>query len=277
MKAAAPLTEIKYWKKDSFFNAGLASYKLAHHCFPRHFHEHYVIELVVKGADQFYCDGKTHMANPHQIVFINPGEVHTGSTVSDSELHYYSISPSGASLQQIAASAGKSLHNDFCFQQALTDQPLLVHKMLALFRALESSDTETLYYEELFFDFMDAAMAGASFMQDNAAIKYKKDIRISMLIDFIRGSFKESVSLQQMAEQVNISPVHLVRLFKAATGLSPYEYLLVLRMEHAKQLLQKGHSVQDAAWESGFYDASHFNRLFRKISGATPKVFRSSK
>lgn len=278
MKAAAPLTEIKYWKNESFFSTGLASYKLTHHSFPKHFHEHYVIELVVKGADQFYCDGKTHMAAPHQIVFINPGEVHTGSTVSDNELHYYSISPSIKSLQQIAALSGRSLYNDFCFQHALTNHPLLVHKMLLLFRAVESSFTESLHREELFLDFVNAAIDSISSVQDeNVAIKHGKDIRMTILIDFIRSSFKESISLQQMAAQVNISPVHLIRLFKAVTGLSPYEYLLILRIEHAKQLLQKGHSVQDAAWESGFYDASHFIRLFRKISAASPKVFRSSK
>lgn len=277
MKAAIPLTEIKYWKKESFFDTGLASYKLSHHSFPRHFHEHYVIELVVRGADQFYCDGKMYMAAPHQIAFINPGEVHTGSTVSDNELHYYSVSPSGKSLQQIAALSGESLHNDFRFQHALTDQPLLVNKMLALFKALESPGTETLRCEELFIDFMNAAISNPSDITYRDGIKRGKDARILTLIDFMRGSFKKSLSLKQMADEANISPVHLVRLFKAATGLSPYEYLLVLRTEYAKLLLQKGHSVQDAAWESGFYDASHFNRLFRKISGATPKVFRSSK
>ena len=80
-----------------------------------------------------------------------------------------------------------------------------------------------------------------------------------------------------MAEQINVSPFHLIRLFKNATGLSPYEYLLSLRMEHAKQLLQKGYSVKQAAWKAGFYDTSHFNRLFRKVSGTNPKIFRSSK
>ena len=102
-------------------------------------------------------------------------------------------------------------------------------------------------------------------------------MRVQQLIDFIHASFTEQISLQQMAEQVRTSPFYLIRLFKAATGLSPYEYLLVLRIEHAKQLLEKGYAVQDAALESGFYDASHFNRLFRKVSGANPKIFRPSK
>lgn len=277
MKAAAPLAEIKYWKDKSFFSTGLASYKLAHHSFPRHFHEHYVIELVVKGADQFYCDGKTHTATAREIVFINPGEVHTGSTISDNELHYYSISPSVESLKQIAALSEMPLKEDFCFKHALTDQPSLVHKMLALFKALESSFTESLHCEELFLDFINAAINNESGTTNHDRIQEGRDPRIFSLIGFMRGSFKESISLKQMADLVNISPVHLIRLFKAVTGLSPYEYLLILRIEHARQLLQKGYSVQDAAWESGFYDASHFIRLFRKISAATPKVFRSSK
>ena len=105
----------------------------------------------------------------------------------------------------------------------------------------------------------------------------EKDTRVQLLIDYMRSHFKEEISLQQLALLVNLNPFHLVRLFKKAIGLSPYEYLLIVRAEHARQLLRSGYQVQEAALEAGFYDASHFNRLFRKIAGTSPKSFRSSK
>ncbi|HEY6978539.1 MAG TPA: AraC family transcriptional regulator [Chitinophagaceae bacterium] len=276
MKISAPLTEIKYWRTKQFFNVGLASYTLSHHNFPRHFHEHYVIELVVKGADKFYCNGKTYTATPGELVFINPGEVHTGSTVSDTPLHYYSISPDRNELLQIASLLERSLPQDICFQHTLSLQSELAHKISLLFHGIQSSHTESLQCEELFLDFMNTLIDVTS-ASNNDFKTSAKDLRIQQLIDFIHASFIEPLSLQQMAEQVRISPFHLIRLFRTATGLSPYEYMLILRTEHAKQLLQKGYSVQDAAWEAGFYDTSHFNRMFKKMSGTTPKVFRSSK
>jgi AraC-like DNA-binding protein len=277
MKVPAPTAEIKYWRSERFFNIGLASYTLMHHSFPRHFHEHYVIELVIQGADKYYCNGKTITASPNELVFINPGEVHTGSTLFDTRLHYYSISPRRNELQHVASILERSLPRDFSFQHSLLRQPQLAYKMLLLFHAVQTSCTESLECEELFLDFMNALIDNASYASNDNFKTQRKDIRIQQLIDRMHASFTESLSLQQMAEQVRISPFYLIRLFRTATGLSPYEYLLNLRIEHAKQLLQKGHGVQDAALEAGFYDASHFNRLFRKISGTTPKIFRSSK
>ena len=277
MKISAPTVEIKYWKAEQFFNVGLATYKLTHHSFPRHFHEHYVIELVVLGADKFYCDGKTYTATPGELVFINPGEVHTGNTAFNTPLHYYSISPNRNELQQIASMLERSLPQDFSFQYTLSHQSELAHKMLLLFHAVQSPWTESLQYEELFLDCMSVLIDNASSAPDNNFKPSTKDVRIQQLIDFMHASFIEPLSLQQMAEQVRISPFHLIRLFRAATGLSPYEYMLILRTEHAKQLLHKGYRVQDAAWKAGFYDASHFNRMFKKVSGTTPKIFRSSK
>jgi AraC-like DNA-binding protein len=98
-----------------------------------------------------------------------------------------------------------------------------------------------------------------------------------LLIDFIRLHYKEDISLQQLADKTWLNPFHLIRLFKKFVGVSPYDYLLIIRAERAKQLLRKGFKVQDAAAESGFYDSSHLNRVFYKIAGMSPKSFRSSK
>ncbi len=80
-----------------------------------------------------------------------------------------------------------------------------------------------------------------------------------------------------MAALVNLNPFHLTRLFKKTTGLTPYDHLLILRTEYARQLLGKGYKVQEAAREAGFYDSSHLNRSLRKIAGTSPKSFLSSK
>lgn len=273
MKAAKPTAEIKCWKNNSFPGTIFSGYRLLNHSFPKHFHEHYVIEAVVSGADKFFCNGKTHTATAHEIVFINPGEVHTGSTILHNELHYYSITPAIKELQKIAVLLEKALPADFSFEQSLTNKPQLAQKMLLLFKTMETFGANCLQAEELFLDFMNEVLDCAN-KNSNTEIKSSKDKRVVQLINWIHSSFQEQLSLQQMAAYINVSVFHLLRIFKAATGLSPYEYLLILRMEHAKQLLQHGSSVQNAAWSAGFYDASHFNRLFRKLSGANPKNFR---
>ncbi len=231
----------------------------------------------MQGADKFYCDGKTYTANTHDLVFINPGEVHTGSTVSDEPLHYYSINPTKHELEQIAMTLQRSLPGDFYFRKTLSDRAESLKKILHFFNAFHPKAADTIHYEEFFFDFMNDLFDEGCCTKEAILKEDKKDPRIRQIVDFIQSKFKEPLSLQQMALHVNVSPFHLIRLFKKATSLSPYEYLIIKRIEYAKQLLRQGIDVQEAALESGFYDASHFNRLFRKIAGASPKIFHSSK
>ena len=276
MKAAVPFTRFSLWRKDSLFNIDFASYSLSHHHFPRHFHDHYVIELVVNGVDNFYCDGKNYTAENDQLVLINPGEVHTGNTVSDTPLQYYSLYPDKKALQQVAASLGICLPEDFYFQRSLLDQSRLTEKFKMLFNSFDSTYS-VLQQQEFFFDCMYELLQPADVADHQSSLPYNKDNRVQLLIDFMYSHYKEDISLQQLADLVRVNPFHLVRLFKKSVGISPYDYLLIVRAENAKQLLRKGFKVKDAATASGFYDSSHFNRMFYRIAGTSPKSFRSSK
>ena len=69
---------------------------------------------------------------------------------------------------------------------------------------------------------------------------------------------------------------HLVRAFRAEVGLPPYEYLTHLRISKAKELLQRGALVAEAAQAVGFYDESQLHRHFRRIAGITPGRFSRS-
>ncbi|MZQ84170.1 helix-turn-helix domain-containing protein [Paenibacillus sp. 5J-6] len=84
------------------------------------------------------------------------------------------------------------------------------------------------------------------------------------------------VGLTWMSNELGISPQHLNTLFRKAFGLSPYQYLLQLRLQKSKELLITGHNltVKQIAETTGFLDASHFISTFRKSVGVTPDVFR---
>ncbi|MEO8766636.1 MAG: AraC family transcriptional regulator, partial [Ginsengibacter sp.] len=103
------------------------------------------------------------------------------------------------------------------------------------------------------------------------------DNRMDIVIDFINSNFKKQLSLQIFSDMVHLDPFHLLRIFKKAMGVSPYDYLITMRVEFAKTLLKKGLLVQDAAIEAGFYDTPHFCRLFKRTTGISPKDYRSYK
>jgi AraC family transcriptional regulator len=81
-----------------------------------------------------------------------------------------------------------------------------------------------------------------------------------------------------MAAVARLSSYHFARQFKAATGLPPHEYVIVRRVERAKQFLQGGASLSlaEVAVQAGFSDQSQFSRHFKRILGVTPGQFRRS-
>jgi AraC family transcriptional regulator len=89
--------------------------------------------------------------------------------------------------------------------------------------------------------------------------------------------FSCDLSLQALANESGYSRVHFVRMFKAATGYTPHNYLLNLRLERARELLKNpSPSLIDIALDCGFSSHSHMSRLFHKSVGVTPSAYRRS-
>jgi AraC family transcriptional regulator len=87
--------------------------------------------------------------------------------------------------------------------------------------------------------------------------------------------FSCDLSLQALANESGYSRVHFIRMFRAATGYSPHNYLLNLRLERARELLKNSSlSLIDIALDCGFSSHSHMSRLFHKGVGITPSAYR---
>src|SRR5208337_1093799 len=82
------------------------------------------------------------------------------------------------------------------------------------------------------------------------------------------------VTLAQLSKKVGLSPFHLQRLFKRATGLSPREYQSARRMQHVKNGLRKGEDVTTALYDAGFGSPSRLYENSNQQLGMTPGAYR---
>jgi AraC family transcriptional regulator len=99
--------------------------------------------------------------------------------------------------------------------------------------------------------------------------------KMSRLIEFIEENLDGDLSLHAMAEEVEISPLYLARAFKAAIGQSPHQYVLVRRIERAKELLRNTDlPVVDVAMAAGFSSQSHLSHWFLRHVGVSPAAYR---
>ena len=101
------------------------------------------------------------------------------------------------------------------------------------------------------------------------------DDEIDSVILYIKNHYEENLSLKTLSNHANLSPNYFVRKFKERTGYSPLQFVNVMKMERAKYLIeQSDHSIGKIMEQLGFYDASHFSKLFKKYCGYSPKNFR---
>lgn len=104
------------------------------------------------------------------------------------------------------------------------------------------------------------------------------DRLITEVKEYVADHLSEKLNVQKLAEQVYMSSTHFSRVFKHQTGFTPYEYIMISRMNRAKELLhQTDLSIAQIAYASGFNSESNFIHSFSKNTGMSPKKFRKLK
>jgi AraC family transcriptional regulator len=98
--------------------------------------------------------------------------------------------------------------------------------------------------------------------------------KLQQALDYIQAHLAEEVSLEAVATELGMSPYYFARLFKQATGYSPYQYVIRCRIERAQELMvQESRSISSIALKVGFASQSQFGRHFKRLTGMTPKQF----
>jgi AraC-like DNA-binding protein/quercetin dioxygenase-like cupin family protein len=101
---------------------------------------------------------------------------------------------------------------------------------------------------------------------------------IDVAIDFLSKHLDKTLTLEDMAREVNLSPSHFSFIFKKKTGFSPIEYFNHLKVQKACQyLLFTNLRIKEIAQEVGIEDPYYFSRLFTKVMGTAPNEYREKK
>jgi AraC-like DNA-binding protein len=109
------------------------------------------------------------------------------------------------------------------------------------------------------------------------SVASRRSHSLSWVPSYLSFNIGEPLSVAQMARRANLSPSRFGAVFRQHFGLSPHQYLLRLRIEHAQSLLTTTDlPLRDIAESCGFADAHHFSKAFKRIVGVSPGAYRQS-
>ena len=101
--------------------------------------------------------------------------------------------------------------------------------------------------------------------------------RLQELLRYLQTNYNRKITLQDIADHVNLSKSECSRFFKKATGETIFEYLLKYRIEKSIELLRTTDmTITEIAYETGFMSQSYYDQRFRKIKGISPLKYRNS-
>jgi AraC-like DNA-binding protein len=247
-----------------------ASYR--RHQFARHSHATYAIGVVTCGEEQFHYRGELRRAGVGSLAILEPGEPHDGRAARPEGWAYRVLYPTEAMLFD-----GRDARA--AFREPIVTDARSVHLVRAAHEELTAGVDPLAAQSRLAWAFEAVIqrhgvlrpVPGGPRASDAAAGRKVAEIRDRLLADL-----RCAPSLRELAAGVELSPFHMLRVFREATGFPPHAWLVLERVCHARHLLAAGRSPADVAGVVGFADQAHLTRWFKRVTGVTPAAFRNS-
>jgi AraC family transcriptional regulator len=141
-------------------------------------------------------------------------------------------------------------------------------RLFQCFRQAEHADP--LSFESIACELLDTVQASRNRRADTAPQWFRR------ALELLNAAIPDGCSISELAHQTGVHPVHLARVFRSSTGLSPGEYLQRLRCDRACDLLLNSKfALSEVAVDCGFYDQSHMTRMLRRYARTTPRALRA--
>jgi len=240
------------------------------HTFTPHFHEEYAIGIFLSGSQEKFYRGSTHIIREGQICVMNPGEVHSASPVDQEGWTYRILYANAPLLRDISTQISEKEQGYPFFPNPVIDDRELFEVIFNLHLILENPEFSLLEKESAFVDAMEQLILKYADAQSQIQILKSSDKHIKKVKEYLDQNYGEDISLELLSELTKLSPYYLLRLFKKQVGSTPHKYLTQRRIKKAKEFLNRGDSLSDVAYKTGFVDQSHFTNRFKTIVGITP-------
>lgn len=282
------------------FYSGTSSDVPAHFHVDRHWHHNMECLLIRQGTYQIELNMETLLLHEGDICLINSGELHMLTSLSNEACHDAIVFP-----PQLLSFSYADRIQDEVISPLLSHTVILPHIVrkdcyyyLEIYTCLshivnnwlttcnytkESAATipsqDSYFYTKLhLLELLHILHSNHAFLETDTVVsasEKEKIDRYKTIVSFMKANIQNKITLEQLSEVAQCNPQYLCHFFKDFSDQTPIQYLIFLRIEHAKALLQDTtKSILEISIDCGFDNVSYFIRQFKTHTGVTPKEYR---
>lgn len=240
-------------------------------------HDYYLIHTVLGGKGEFLIRDKKYFCGLGDTFIIFPGEIFSYQADEFQPWHYVWVGFIGHGAAELMNTLGVSPEQPIipaCLNPKIRSYYKQLHNCFKSNNPPELSNLEAGGWVRLLLQQFGLAQ------QKLEDIKPTLDISIDRVIkqavQYLTLQFTQPISIEHMSTELGYHRSHLCKLFRQATGLSPMQYLLKIRMQRAEILLATPMNIDQVASSVGYNDALYFSKKFRKWRGQSPSEYRNT-
>ena len=261
------MNDIANMSKLSFFKMGRYAYDTSCTCdfreIPR---PHFCMGLIIDGNGDFVFGEECVHVKCGDIIFVPVGSTYVSYWKGKPDILYISAHFSFENPSAFLR------HKKVKIQKiSLPEFEELKQKFRFMYENYAGTETAQFYALGTFFEIMGRVFPLLKFTE----VK-KIDVQIERAAEYIECNYREDFSVEQLAGISNMSVSHFYSRFKASMGCSPVEYKHRICIRRAELILiaDTDKSIEEISEMLGFCSAAYFRRLFKKITGKTPREYR---
>lgn len=232
----------------------------------KHSHEEISVGFVEKGSSRISCKTLQFELNVNQVILIPPDITHLCQPDDMDNFIFKMLYIDPLWLFSVFNINSRSLTPQFAQldNSCIEKKDRLLSSFIDIDDPLRVESETAIFIGELLYDVFKVDKPGSG------SQRIKKNTNISTIKTYIDKNFTKEIHLDDLANLYGKSKFSLLRKFKSVYNLTPHAYLLNKRINKSKRLLQDGETVAQTAVMCGFFDQSHFIKLFRQYVGMNP-------
>ncbi|MBE5910281.1 GH39 family glycosyl hydrolase [Pseudobutyrivibrio sp.] len=244
----------------------------------QHYHQNLDLLYVLAGSVDVVIDDKVFHLKEEDMILINSNKRHkfenSGNLLAIRfAIDYYLLSQTVGTTQMLF------LCNSAVDKNSAYDK--LRHQMKEIIRYYYTEgNKDKCYLQALYYQMLHVLIANFMVKTEETRVLFDNDAekeRISEIQSYIQGHYQSAISLNDLAEQMFLTPAYLSKYIKKKFGMTFVDYLNNIRLFHAvDELIYTNKSLTHIAMDNGFCTSAAFNKSFKKVFNVSPGEYRKT-